>query len=324
MPVIPLNADFTNVADFINSLFSPGVRNTAALQSAFKEGKLSVAFTSEGDKILEIWQAAFLPNQSNTDIQKHCPAKDQILMRFLSGYLGTYGLAMFVPQIKLAKLTSGGQPIYALQGYTRFNFQSGGQWDPAVVRQFLQLFMVGAHFITIHSPQDVPHGYPPVRSLYEAFKTSLHGSTDDDPADSHYAKITSLRGIYFPRITSEEAKNPASFTSACLVGPTIQGLDLPHNTNTFMQLEGWPETRIAGIIPNPHGRHAADFATYLASLWNISTFGACAYSEKRGTAIFLAPPSWPAEVNPSTIMPPYAGATTPQPWLNKSLIELAC
>jgi hypothetical protein len=323
MPVTPLNADFSNVADFINSLFSPDVRSPATLQNAVKQGQLFVPFSTENTKILELWQAAWMHTPADAGFPKHCPAKDYILMRFLRDYISTNGLSLFVPQIKLANLNSGGLPIYELSGYTRSDFQSGGQWVPSVVSQFLQLFMYGAHFITIHDPHDVPKGSPPVRNLYEAFKRSLNGSTNGDPADSHYAKLTSLRGIYFPKITSEKATEPASFTSACLVGPTIQSLALDRSGNTFMQLEGWPETRIGGLIPNPDGRHAADYATYKATLWNISTFGACAYSEKRATAVFLAPPSWPAQVNPSTIMPPYAGAYKPQEWLNKSLIQLA-
>ena len=35
-------------------------------------------------------------------------------------------------------------------------------------------------------------------------------------------------------------------------------------------------------------RHSADYDTHTKTLWNFSTFGACAYSEKRSTPIFLA------------------------------------
>ncbi|MDI9654524.1 hypothetical protein QM306_40740, partial [Burkholderia cenocepacia] len=49
--------------------------------------------------------------------------------------------------------------------------------------------------------------------------------------------------------------------------------------NTFIQLEGWQ----AG-----GSRHNADYATYQQTLWNISTYGVSAYSEKRATSIFLA------------------------------------
>jgi hypothetical protein len=324
MPVIPINADFSNVADFINSLFSPDVRSLATLQGAISSGSLSVAFSSEGDKIVDCWQAAWLPTQANTASQKYCPREDQRLMQFLRDYIGSNGLSMFVPQLTLAGLAAGGPPIYELRGYTRLDFQSGGQWDPAVVRQFLQLFMVGAHFVTIHVPQDLPAGAAPVTNLYYFFrggvlKDLIHG----DPADSHYASITSLLGVYFPNTLSAQATNPSPFACACLVGTTIQGSDPARDGNTFLQLEGWQERRI-GPIPDPSGRHAADFRTYLSTLWNISTFGACAYSERRATAIFLAPPNWPAQVNPITFMPPYAGAYTPQKWLNTSLIRLAC
>ena len=35
-------------------------------------------------------------------------------------------------------------------------------------------------------------------------------------------------------------------------------------------------------------RHNATDAAYLNTLWNISTYGSCPYSEKRSTPIFIA------------------------------------
>ncbi len=324
MPVTPINDDFSNIADFVNSLFSPGVRSADILQKAISAGQFSVSFSDQGEKILDCWQAAWMPTLDNASTVLRCPTEDQRLMQFLSNHIGSNGLSMFVPQIKLAKLLSGGQPVYELQGYTRRDFKSGGSWNPEVVRQFLDLFMHGAHFIAIHFPKDLPQGTPPVLNLYQMFKGGpLKDMVRSDPGESHYTKLTSLEGYYFPKITSEQATNPASFTCACLVGPTMQGSSAMDQGNSFMQLEGWPETRI-GPIPNPGGRHITDYKTYLGSFWNISTYGACAYSERRGTAIFLAPPSWPAQVNPSTIMPPFAGAYTAQAWLDKSLVEPIC
>jgi hypothetical protein len=322
MPVVPLNAGFSNIADFVNSLFSPGVRSLATLQSAISSGTLSVEFSSESDKILDCWQAVWLPTQANAVSQQHCPREDQRLIQYLRDYIGSNGLAMFVPQLKLAGLLAGGPPIYELHGYSRFDFKAGGQWDAGVVRQFLKHFLLGAHFVAIHVPQDLPPGASPVTNLYYFFKGGpLKDLVRDDPADSHYASLTSLLGTYFPNTVSGQAKNPSPFVCACLVGPTIQGSDPVRDGNTFLQLEGWQESRI-GPFPDPHGRHAADYQTYLGTLWNISTYGACAYSEKRASAIFLAPPSWPAKVNPTTYMPPYAGAYTLQKWLNTSLVKL--
>lgn len=325
MPVIPINDDFSNIAEFINSLFSPGVRSSETLQKAISAEQLYVSFAkTEEEKILDCWQAAWMPTLDNASTILRCPTADQRLMQFLSNHIGSNGLSMFVPRIKLAKLLDGGQPVYELGGYDRRDFKSGDKWNPEVVRQFLELFLYGAHFIAIHFPQDLPKGNAPVLNLYQQFKGGpLKDFVQSDPGESHYTKLTSLKGYYFPKITSEQATNPASFTCACLVGPTMQGASAMDQGNSFMQLEGWPETRILGTVPNPGGRHITDYKTYLGSFWNISTYGACAYSERRGTAIFLAPPNWPAQVTPSTIMPPFAGAYTAQAWLDKSLVQLA-
>ena len=327
MPVIPINDDFSNIAEFVNSLFSPEVRSAAAIQREIAQGKLYASFAGpkEDDKILDCWLAAWQPTLANSSTVLRCPTADQHLMKFLSQQLGSTPLSMFVPQLELALPLSGGRPVYELGGYTRRDFKSGGNWNLEVVREFLELFLYGAHFIAIHFPKDVPPGTtPPVPNLYQQFKGGLlKDMVQSDPGESHYTKLTSLKGYYFPKLTGQVATNPASFTCACLVGPTMQGNSAMDQGNSFMQLEGWPETRILGPIPNPGGRHIADFQTYKATLWNISTYGASAYSERRGTAIFLAPPDWPAKVNPATIMPPFAGAETAQAWLDKSLVKLA-
>ncbi|CAE6703322.1 hypothetical protein R75461_06292 [Paraburkholderia nemoris] len=66
---------------------------------------------------------------------------------------------------------------------------------------------------------------------------------------------------------------------------------------------------------------------YQQTLWNISTYGASAYSEKRATSIFLAPAGWTPQVYQTTLMMPYVGAYansngTPQSWLNTSLVTI--
>ena len=67
---------------------------------------------------------------------------------------------------------------------------------------------------------------------------------------------------------------------------------------------------------------AADFDTHKATLWNISTYGASIYSEKRGTTIFLAPPGWNPQLRPGgTIMMNYVGADPRQAWLNTALVR---
>ena len=54
-------------------------------------------------------------------------------------------------------------------------------------------------------------------------------------------------------------------------------------------------------------RHGADFATHGATFWNISTYGACPFSEKRGGTVFLAPRSWIERELRTQAMPLYRG-----------------
>ncbi|HWD29035.1 MAG TPA: hypothetical protein VG387_17815, partial [Rhizomicrobium sp.] len=79
-----------------------------------------------------------------------------------------------------------------------------------------------------------------------------------------------------------------------------------------------------GLISATSGgpRHGQDYAAYSQSFWNISTFGAAPYSEKRATTIFLAPAPWVPSIYSDTFMMPYVGAETPQLWLKTSLVQV--
>jgi hypothetical protein len=83
------------------------------------------------------------------------------------------------------------------------------------------------------------------------------------------------------------------------------------NPNTFLQMEGWPAYT---------SRHNFDYELHEKTLWNISTYGLCAFSEKRATAVFLADRNWNPLIQKDTVMPHYRGADTPQSWLRKDLI----
>lgn len=120
-------------------------------------------------------------------------------------------------------------------------------------------------------------------------------------------------------MTAETAPNAnCPFILSLLIGRTAWGAVTGNNHNTFVQLEGWPATGWTGA----GGRHGVDYQTHGATKWNISTYGACLYSEKRGMTVFLAPPTWIPNVNPGgTIMAPYDGAATAQGWLDRNLVR---
>jgi hypothetical protein len=90
------------------------------------------------------------------------------------------------------------------------------------------------------------------------------------------------------------------------------------SSNTFIQLEGW-QNHAPYLWSNKW--HGTDYDMHTDTKWNFSTFGGCAYSEKRSTPIFLANGNFPLTINSSTQMPLYDGATSWQPWMNTSLLQ---
>lgn len=59
MQVIPINSDYSNIPQFIDSLFDPDVRCLDTLQSAISAGNMSVAFSDQGAEIISVWMAAW-------------------------------------------------------------------------------------------------------------------------------------------------------------------------------------------------------------------------------------------------------------------------
>lgn len=201
-------------------------------------------------------------------------------------------------------------------------------WSQPNVEAFLDLLSLGAHFVVVHAAPDlVGAGFPGApASFFDTFSTRLGAASAWARAHSHYSGAggaTNLFAAYtYPAsVDRETAPAPPSqcpYIAAFLVGRTAWSLFNTNPYNTFFQLEGWPATGLTGA----GGRHGADFDTHKATLWNISTFGASIYSEKRGTTIFLAPPGWPAAPQPGgTIMMHYVGADPRQAWLNTALVR---
>lgn len=316
MPIVPINDDYSNIAEFIDSLFDPDVRTPDAIVTAGQAGQLIASYSSESAKIVSVWTAAWQQAQGlkpdPTDLQ-HCPAGDLLLIQWLSSYISLNNLSLFVPSLAYLGLSGdSGPPIYRLDAYQRFDFQ--GQAVGAAIGQLLELLLYGAHVVVIHDPANLP---PNVRvdPFYEMFTGgALAHQLRRDPGNSHYTSLVNLCGYYYPSITQNSAPQPSPFFLSFLAGPTVMSLTCsPSSYNTFFQLEGWEAVS---------ARHEADYTTYKQTLWNISTFGACAYSEKRATAVFLAPVAWDPQPTPGTFMPPYVGAATAQPWLNTALIRL--
>lgn len=336
MSVTPINTNYSNITEFVNSLFNQGVRTEDVINQAISNNQFLASFSDQGSKIISVWLAAWQASQGDaydSNDFAHCPPGDIPLIAYLANYIKENTLVMSIPQIEFLAETDKG-PKYQLQSYESQSFlDNSGNWNYKVVSNFLNLLMYGAHFVTIHSTQNLPNG-PTVVPLWTDFQTApaLKEKERRDIAttagvetlgNSHYTSVTNFNGYYYPSIAEDTAPNPCPFFLSFLVCPTIGKIGGPGDNesyNTFFQLEGWELPPKA--IKAANSRHSADYELYQQTYWNISTYGACAYSEKRGTAIFLAPENWVPVPTPETIMPPYTGAETPQPWLQTSLVTL--
>lgn len=331
MPIIPLNPTYNNIKAFISSLFEPDVRAVETIEAVIKAGRFFGHFSPESDKILALWtaawQAAHGDDYDAVDVE-HCPASDRAMLTYLSQYIAQNKLAMFVPRLKQVAVSDNDMPIYELAGYQRQDLQMAGtQWNYETVGHFLSLLMSGAHFVVIHAEEDLPPGVS-VTPLWRDFKENDAVETGEraDMGNSHYTSSVNACGEYYPNVQGDVAPDDCPFILSLLVCPTVSS-PLSHECaqidryNTFMQLEGWELTGALEAITK-QGRHMADYATHEKTLWNISTYGFSAYSEKRATPIFLAPVGWDPRISADTLMPPYVGAESRQPWLNTTVVQL--
>lgn len=303
-----LKADGSNRKEFIEGLFA---------DKAFRQGikgKINKALAADPPLA---WLISEEERRTITTALKKgwngghasCPDSDTEFLSFMKDYAASSKLVMWVPKLE----SQGGSPAtYGLLGYQANDFGSGGTVD-----LFLDLFLAGAHFVVIHSAEDLGQAG---KDFYKALIGAL--STSRPLGHSHYAGTS--------------AGNPGSgavFPSTPQGYPYIVALLSDHTSrsdpNSFFQMEGWPlfaspyiSTDAASLMARDADRHLkTDFATHNETIWNISTYGACAFSEKRGTTIFLAPQGWsPFAAAGSPIMSPYRGSTTRQWWLKANLI----
>ena len=317
--LIPLDESFSNIPAYVNSLFCPSVRAPELLKAAIPTGTLQFLWTDErsAEMTLAAWLAAWQFSQGaayDPAALANCPAVDQPLIAFWGRYFRDNPLDMCIPQ--LTYVPGEGIASYANAGYQRMPFlTAGGGFDYEVaVPAFLDFILRGAHFVVVQAKQDT--GGSSVENFYKAFtgEASLKTQQRHDPGNSHYASITNITGEYYPKVTkdAEPATNP--LITAFLVGKTVNN-PLASKYNAFFQLEGW-EYHIGGK------RHGADYDTYKDTLWNISTYGAIPYSEKRSTPIFLAPSTFSLDLDAETHMPLYLGADSLRGWMNPDLLAM--
>lgn len=314
-----------NCQDLVNSLFAKPVRSKDVVRDANApmdaRGLVPGADFSGGQmaRLLQFWVAWWTSGGGNPP--ETLPRTDAALLSALRGYIekaaGTGPMVLWVPQLRWLP---GAQPaVYRLEGYRAWHFVDGqGAWRPDAGEVFLSLLLQGAHLVAIHADADLPAGTR-VQAFDDWF-ASTGLPRRKSIGNSHYAGVVNTTGRYYLDVAGDFAPRDCGLLLAFLYGRTVNSELIGRGSyNTFMQLEGWQ----AGV-----DRHNADYGIHVDTLWNISTFGASVYSEKRAGAAFLAPPGWQPQVYQTTRMMPYVGAYAvsdgqPQSWLHTGLVVVA-
>lgn len=333
--VVPLKSDMSNVSSFINSLFNSSVRDVDSVNDAIKNGKMHYSFADSASvtQILNAWLAAWQAGQcdtfSKTDYAM-CPATDAVLIQYLARYIKDQKVQFCQPDLEY-KNKSGGKAVYTNKGYTAQSFfDSKGNWNYGAIVDgniskgtysdntvilFLYRLLFGAHIVVISHADDLNGNG--IVNFKRAFMQDGVLRTRRDPGNSHYAGPYSLNVFAYYYLDIEQDAPPASNPLICafLAGSATDGDD-----TTFIQLEGWQVTESMDLDHSTW--HMKDYDSSKSTFWNFSTYGACAFSEKRCTPLFLATKDFDLTCDKDTKMPLYQGAGSKQKWMQTDLVQL--
>ena len=305
--------------NFLNSLFDPwpgpfvaqpGALFRAGLRQRIKAAEVAGQRVPRGRWLIDedtvellvsllrhYWKGgSFRRNPAPREI-----ASDKAFIELISTYIDAQDLHLVVPSFQCAEKNDNAPSPYSLEEPIVASFKNdNGTWNGDTIRQFLELLLLGAHFVVIHSAQDLGTELP---SFFTKFKTLAGVKT---AGHSHYSgHKVSLNGRNYPPLTLNTTEGPHLDELSTAAQATLLPVVLCDETsnaqaNTFFQMEGWPPGKnMLGIreqyrYPALAGgyRHGADFDTHGKTFWNISTYGASPYSEKRAGSVFLAPKAW--------------------------------
>lgn len=323
-----MNSNLSNTSQFVESMFSH--RDYNGVLNDLGDGSHNSSFansTSKG-RVLSSWLGAWQAAQGDPQSYSYYQQDDYNLIAFLADYIKSNNLYLCVPDLDYQGVEHGTyKAVYKNNGYQRRTFRTNGAWNYGVVNSngsignggypddtvanFLMHLYYGSHFVVISSPQDTNQS---VDLFYEKFQHSSGLEISWDKVNSHYSASTwvNTSGLYYLNITSDSEPSSNPLIAAFLAGRTADS----SASNTFFQLEGWQSH-----FPYVGGWHAADYDQHQNTIWNYSTFGACCYSEKRLTPLFLAPSDFNLTPNSNTKMPLYNGAGSVQEWMETNLIE---
>ena len=342
--LVPLQVDpnnsarFLNIQAFVDSLFDPDVRTLTPVQTAVSDGDANFLYCDDNSAslILQSWLAAWqqsVGDSYDANAYARCPSSDRTVIAFLASYIKSHSLSMAVPDLDATNnyYTVDGHSLrqFRNNGYSWRPFlNSAGHWnygeihssDPLqlsngsysddTVLSFLYHFLRGAHFVVASTDGDQSNG--------DGFGTFLNAFVDSctcqSTVSSHYADHVNMTCQTYPAISGEVEPSTKPLVIACMSGDTTINYTDNHQ-NSFFQHEGWPAQGLTG-----GDRHMQDYDNHKATLWNFSTYGGCAYSEKRCAPLFLGRSSFSLQLHSDTKMPHYDGARTLQNWMHTDLM----
>ena len=308
MPVVPINSDFSNVSEFVNSLFDPDVRTSQPIETAITAGDLVAEFSGEIGKIPPVWLAAWQEAQGDPFDQQQFGLQATGRAGPSSFPRAATSAVDMVPQAKALVRWWNGPPIYELQGYERPDLGRGLGLSTVVSLPFL--ILVGAHFRRRATGCGPAAGWErPWSPMWPSATGRSPNGERHDPGNSHYPSIlpVNLCGYYFPRSIRTRPRPTRRHSSVLARGAhSPDGVVVVQRFGLQLVL---PARGLAGQDHPPQRR----FSDLQRDLVEHLDYGACVYSEKRGTAIFRADGLGPLAKR-STIMPPYVAVDPIQSW----------
>lgn len=343
---VTLAEDYSNTCELVQSMFATNARgvdtvyaNAADQQVSYTSPDSPPPFTGSFanwtsiQRIVSLWTSFWMGGQPAAG--QSFLETDAEMLQNLAAYVKENLPVLWVPQLQFrawSGTANQSPPIYDVMGYQGYDLlNADGTWNADNVSILLLYFVYGAHMVLVLDPESpgVQSITPDLYNTLGASSSPVYSNLAQQVWDSHYSSVGDQdSGMSYPCqvITNDFVPNPSPLLCAFLIGPTVQPVmftnplgDTTQRCN-FIQLEGWRQFGTATA-----GWHNADYQAYNATYWNFSTYGVCAFSEKRGTALFLAPAGWQPAGLCSTIMPPYLGALymgDVDPWMQWSLVNV--
>ncbi|MCA9649099.1 MAG: hypothetical protein H6712_20415 [Myxococcales bacterium] len=260
--------------------------------------------------LMGYWDEAYAPRWEPRAI-----AYDRLFVELVRDRILDDELMLAYPRFVCDQRRATAPSRYRIELYSVVPFRQDEAWVRASVERFFELLLCGSHFVVVQSSSDLPRASDDFFAEFKRLPSSGRAQ------HSHYTSHkVSFSGQNYPGLVLSEEEDTLDQlvdpTSAVLLPVVLCDQTSNLSPNAFFQMEGWrpgvsmyggPLSQYSQLALMGGFRHGADFATHGATFWNISTYGACPFSEKRGGTVFLAPRSWIERELRTQAMPLYRG-----------------